>query len=545
MRINSIDITNWKCFEHKQMNFDRFTLLNWKNGEGKTSLIQAIVLCLFDKRPDNLDFASLVKDPDKTTRIVLNFTNNASTYVVEREVGKTSCYKVYKDEALISRTASDSKKILEEIISSSVLTSLWGCAPLAESNVLNTAYLFEILEEEFKDALEIKQFFNNDRNYNQKHKSTLEKQITNQNVTQEEIDNLKKELDEIEEKIKSKAFVSDSEIIRAKKAKEDFAKYNELLKQLAPSVPYDRELCVRLKSYGTTAEDWKNHFDKIQQELDAEKSKSVASPLTKYPKNVITALINESKCNYDTCALCGAKNFKAPEINYDAIDNDKIQRLERELEDKRYNFNDFLVSAKYWSLKKQIELVEYSKDIDFNTIINNYSEETNKLYAEYEQKKSNYTNLDKDLAKINELLQATQDYDKAKMCIQITEEYIKQAKEYYADEIVKNAANTVKTINTRYVDLFVENGVYKAKIWDKDFTKLSVLPVQSLSSGEKTCAALALILAIRDLFMPELPLIMDESFVNLDANNLNAVNTIIRNDKNQWIIVSHDERLIN
>ena len=83
MNINYIEMTNWKCFDKKKVTFDRFTLLNWKNGEGKTSLIQAIVLCLFDKRPDNLDFASLV-DINKPTKIVLNFTHNASIYIVER-----------------------------------------------------------------------------------------------------------------------------------------------------------------------------------------------------------------------------------------------------------------------------------------------------------------------------------------------------------------------------------------------------------------------------------------------------------------------------
>lgn len=545
MILNSIDITNWKCFDHKQMNFDKFTILNWKNGEGKTSLIQAIVLCLFDKRPDNLDFASLIKDPEKPTKLILNFTHNASTYIVEREIGKTSGYRVFKDEALISRTSVDSKKILDDIISSSILTSLWGCAPLAESNVLNTAYLFEILEEEFKESLDIKEFFNKDKSYHQKHKSTLEKQITNQSITQEQIDKLKAELDEIEEKIKSKAFISDDEIIKAKKAKEDFAKYNELLKQLAPSVPYDRELCVRLRSYGTTEEEWQKHFNNVAVELEKEKSKSSASPLTKYPKSVISALINESKCNYDTCALCGAKNFKEPVINYDTVDSEKIQRLERELEDRQYSFSDFLTSAKYWSIKKQIDAVEYSKDIDFDTIINNYSTETNNLYTEYEQKKDTYSTLDKDFGKINELLEATKSYELDKSCITITEEFIKQRKEYYAEEIIKTASDIVKSINTRYVDLFMENGIYKAKIWDKDFTKLSILPVQSLSNGEKTCAALALILAIRNLFMPDLPLIMDESFVNLDADNLNAVKEIIHKDKNQWIIVSHDERLIS
>ena len=142
-------------------------------------------------------------------------------------------------------------------------------------------------------------------------------------------------------------------------------------------------------------------------------------------------------------------------------------------------------------------------------------------------------------------MEAQKNYDQAKACITITDEFIKDIKEYYADEIINKAATLVQTINTRYVDLFMENGIYKAKIWDKDFTKLSILPVQSLSNGEKTCAALALILAIRDLFMPELPLIMDESFVNLDADNLAAVKTIINNDTNQWIIVSHDERLVD
>lgn len=545
MILNCIDITNWKCFTYKQMDFEKCTILNWKNGEGKTSLIQAIVLCLFDKRPDNLDFASLVKDPEKQTKIILKFTHNAASYVIEREIGKTSAYKVFKDEELISRTAADSKKILDNIISDSVLTSLWGCAPLAESNVLNTAYLFEILEDEFKPALDIKQYFNNDKNYNQKHKSTLEKQITNQNITQAEIDALKADIDNLEEKIKSKAFISDDEIIKAKKAKEDFARYNELLKQLTPSVPYNRELCLRLKNYGNSAEEWKKHFEDLEKQLQAEKSKTAASPLAKYPKTVINALINESKCNYDTCALCGAKNFKEPIINYDAVDNDKIQRLERELEDRKYNFDDYSVSVQYWSIKKQIEAVEYSKDIDFNKIIDSYSEETNQLYDEYNQKKDKFSVLDKDFAKINELMEAQKNYDQAKTCITITEEFIKDIKEFYADEIINKAATLVQTINTRYVDLFMENGIYKAKIWDKDFTKLSILPVQSLSNGEKTCAALALILAIRDLFMPDLPLIMDESFVNLDADNLAAVKTIINNDTNQWIIVSHDERLVD
>ena len=542
MIINSIEMINWKCFEHKKVDFKQLTLLNWKNGEGKTSLIQAIVLCLFDKRPDGLDYASLV-DTDKPTKLTLKFTHNASTYVVEKEVGKTSGYRVYKNEELIARTSKDSKAELSKIINDSVLTSLWGYEPLSVSNVLNSSYLYSILETEFAESLNLRQHFVSDKSYNQKHKSTLEKTITNQKVTESDVNKLKNELDEIEAKIKEKAFISDSDVVKAKKAKEDFAEYEKLLASLADSVPYDRELCLRLKSYGKTEEEFNAYFDKIQKELDNEKKKASASPLTKYPKSTIASLINESKCNDNKCILCGGA-FHEPKIDYDIIDNSKIMRLEKILEDRVYNFTDLLISMKYWHTKKMLSVVEYSKDIDFNSILTAYNAETNKLYTEYEQKKKEFSILDKDLAQINDLLKATEAYNTDKKCIEIVDEFIEQAKAYYASEIVKSATEIIKKINTRYSEILIENGVYKARLFDKDFTKESVLAVQSLSKGEKTMVALALILSIRNLFMPKLPLIMDESFANLDANNIEAIKQIIHEDSNQWIIVTHDERLI-
>ena len=52
--------------------------------------------------------------------------------------------------------------------------------------------------------------------------------------------------------------------------------------------------------------------------------------------------------------------------------------------------------------------------------------------------------------------------------------------------------------------------------------------------------ALILILSIRDLFASDIPLIMDECFVNLDKNNLTMVEQILKKDLGQWLIVSHD-----
>ena len=544
MIINSIEMQNWKCFEKKKITFDRLTLLNWKNGEGKTSLIQAIILCLFDKRPDNLDFASLV-DVTRESKLILKFTHNASTYIVEREIGKTSAYRIYKNEELISRTRNDSKKILGDIISESVLTSLWGYEPLSVSNVLNTNYLYDILTEEFKLPLDLKQYFNSEKTYAQKRKSSLEKQITNQTVTEEDIKKLKQTLDEISAKIKEKAFISDNEVVKAKKAKEDFEEYKKIKAELdkCKHFTYDRETCVKLKSFGKTKEEWETYFKNIEEELAKEKSKATASPLIKYPKSTISALITESKCNDNTCILCGGK-FVEPKLDYDTIDNDKIQRLEDKLKDRDYDFDLFMESIKYWHFVKLLSPVEYSADVDFESVLNNYNADTNKLYDEFEQKTHEYENLNKDFSKISELLDATKQYDENKTCIGIIDEYIAQAKDYYADSITKDATTILHNINSRYLQLFIENGVYKVELYDKDYTKISKLAVQSLSKGERTIVALSLILTIRNMFMKDLPLIMDESFANLDANNVESIKRLINEDTSQWIIVSHDERLL-
>ena len=542
MIIQSISMTNWKCFENRTVTFDRLTILNWKNGEGKTSLIQAIVLCLFDKRPDNLNFDNLV-DVTKPTKLTLHFTHNASTYVVEREVGKTSAYRVFKDENLIAKNNKECKDILNKIINESVLTSLWGYESLSTSKVLSSAYVMEILEQEFNESNLLNKYFNAERTYNQKRKATLEKDITNQTITQAEVDDLKDELNNIENEIKDKTLISDDEVVRAKQAKLDFQKYQDLLKDLGQTI-YDRETCLRLIKYGKTLEERNAYFDNIRKELELEKNKGELSPLATYSKSTIESLIKESEKTC-TCILCGGKDFKAPHINYDSVDNAKIQSLEKILTDEQYDFNDLMTSIKYWHIKKEIDKVEYSKDIDFNTILNNYNANTNTLFAKRDTLKAQLKDLDKDLAQINELLEARKNYDIDKTCLNIIDEYIAEAKTYFAQEIVKKATNYLKNINSRYLEIFIDNGIYKVHLFDKDFIEEMILPAQVLSKGEKTIVALSLILAIREIFMPNLPLIMDESFVNLDAENLNGIKDIINTDKNQWIIVSHDERLIN
>ena len=219
--------------------------------------------------------------------------------------------------------------------------------------------------------------------------------------------------------------------------------------------------------------------------------------------------------------------------------------LEKILTDKStYSFAEFALSVKYWSVIKKMSPVEYSKDVDFESILSTYNAETNQLYADFDKKKAELESMNKDFSKISELLHARNAYDTDKECIEITDAYIAQAKEFYAEKIVAGATDLLSSINNRYIKLFIKDGIYMVDLYDKDYTTKKTLPVATLSQGERGIVAFSLIMTIRDMFMPHLPLIMDESFANLDSNNLLAIKEIMQKDKQQWIVVSHDERLL-
>ena len=110
-------------------------------------------------------------------------------------------------------------------------------------------------------------------------------------------------------------------------------------------MPYDRDLCLRLKNYGKTEEEYNNFFINARKEYEIEQNKSKGSPLIKYPKQIITQLIQESKCNDSTCVLCG-NSFIEPELDYNILDNDKLIRLETILKDEQFNFNELVNSIR-------------------------------------------------------------------------------------------------------------------------------------------------------------------------------------------------------
>lgn len=546
MKFISIDIKNWKCFTHKHIEFDdNLNLLKWPNGTGKTSLIEAIIFGITDKRPQGLDFDSLRNDLTKNGRIEIKFIHNLSEYVIEREFGILSSYKLYRDGSLISRSRADNKAELEKIIPDIVINGLWGYNSLALSPVLKTDYLFELLEAEFAEPLALKKHFQQDKTFNQKNISSLEKTIKNQNVSEAELKALEDQINQLEELLKTKTLVSDAQVNRARQAEIDFAEYESVRERLDLLSPYyDREVCLRLHKYGIKTKDaWNSYFDSVRSELERERSKATkVHPLAKYSKPIIDKLLAEG-ARTGHCALCGGE-YHPVHINYDVVNLSRIEELENILQDSEYDFNKYVQSVKYFQLKKRFDDLAYVTSFDWESILDDYNEETNRLYAELDTKRNQHKQLSSDLGKITDLLAFKLNYNNDKDCIAIIEEYVDQAKAYYAESITALATKTLNSINERYSKLFIENGIYKVIVNNDDFSNQTTLAVQSLSMGEKTIVSLSLILAVRDLFAKGTPLIFDESFVNLDANNMTAINDIISRDISQWIIVSHDERML-
>lgn len=548
MILNKIEITNFKCFKEKVFEFDEnLNIFNMPNGTGKTSLIQALTFALFNKRPAGLDFDSLRNDITQPCNIILTFTYNDDIYVIDRKFGKSSSSELYKNDVLISRTVSETQNLINEIIPETLAQGLWGTNSLALSPILKTEYLFDILENEFKEPLEIKKKFQEDKTYTQKRISSMKN--LDDSITKLDLDKLENEIKLIEEKIKSKVYVEDSDIIKAKNCQQHYDEYLELKEKLANmSFEYDIDTARRLQrilrdNNIRTEQDWKNYFSSIQKELNIEKSKSSnIHPLMKYPQSVIKQMIAESK-RLNKCIFCGGQ-YHEIKIDYDLVDSQKIELLERQLEDRKYNFNSLLQSIAYFGTKKKLDDLEWINSFDWKSVLKKYDEESNKLYIELDKKKERYEKLNRDFQKITELLQLRQDYERIKTCINITQEYIDEAKDYYSNSILVSASKILNDLNTRYDHLKVEDGIYKIKVYTEDYMTFSYLPVAVLSAGEKTMVALSLILAIRNQFLRGVPLIFDESFSNLDQANLEAIKNLIRTDYGQWLIVSHDLNMI-
>lgn len=558
MKILKIKMVNWKCFENKTFEFTTGeNIINLPNGSGKSSILQAIWFCLYDQRPAGYDFNNLRNDQNKSCDLDLFLEDDLhNEYHISRKFGIKSLFQLYKNEELVATSRQDILNTINNLLPQKVVEGLWCQDSLTKSFILDSNYLISTLEYVFKEPLEIKKYIQTDKAAEQRNINNLKNQISNPDLKLETINEVKSKIEEIEKQIKDKVFFQDSDYIKAKNCQDnesEYTKYSELLKKFDIDKLIDRNKLLTyvditsISKFDLSEEGIaKEAFNKIREQLREEENK-ITSRLSKYNRNFIREIISESKEN-GKCILCNndftndhfdniEKELNTPELNLSVI-----QKLKDKLEYESLNFKDVLNSIKYNQIKKKYDQLKFGFDNcpNWKEIIDKYNKDNNNLYNELDNYKAKYEEYNKEYSKIQDLLQAQKNMQDIIEQIKIVDEYLIRAKEYYSQTLTSSASEILNKINPRYSNIIMDDNKYHVIVTDASLTETNYLPIVMLSSGEKTLVAISLIIAAQKLFAPGCPLVFDESFVNLDRDNILNLKKIFKELKIQNFIVSHD-----
>jgi DNA repair exonuclease SbcCD ATPase subunit len=178
---------------------------------------------------------------------------------------------------------------------------------------------------------------------------------------------------------------------------------------------------------------------------------------------------------------------------------------------------------------------------NYQEVIDGYNQQNEQLWDRYNLCKSLLElgiQQQERLATINELkVQMAADLEKQEML----QKYIMDASSYYTQSVTKTASEYLKQINGRYRSISLMENEFFVTVQQEDLA-VNMIPILQLSSGERTMCAIALLFAIHNLMVPELPLLFDETFRALDHENLLQVQKFLRNQSAQIFVITHDQQ---
>lgn len=122
MKLKSIEYRNFWAVGSSpikiELDASQLTVLNGKNGSGKSSVIECITYALFGRLMSNVKIAQAINNKNKKNLlVVLDFEANGSSYTVRRGQ-KPKVFEIIKDGLLIDQSATEREyqKLLEVII---------------------------------------------------------------------------------------------------------------------------------------------------------------------------------------------------------------------------------------------------------------------------------------------------------------------------------------------------------------------------------------------------------------------------------------------
>ena len=538
MQINKITIKNWKCFINKTFTFDKENIINWRNGQGKTSLFQAILFCLFGKRPAGFNFTTLRNDPTVDCIIIVELTYKDKedlehNICVKRQFGRTNTATLVQDNELICSSATAVFNFINKILPYDIISVLWAPGTLQSSNILQPDFLVKSLFNYIFDAPQkIEKYYKYEiYNINKRLKSF---NITsNYNEIELKLSDIENKIKTIKSKIKERSSSSDYQINIAKSAKQAKQELNSL--NITETIPIN--ICLDFKNL-TANKDITKLRNKLQKDLEEENMKTT-SVLDGLPLKTIQFIKDESEkgkcivCDRDWNSSMSKKLEKL--ISQGKIDHEKIKDINNKLSLLSYNPKIIEDNIKFNQLSNIV-----SKCPNFEDIINNYNADNNKLWDELDNLEKEQKKLLKQKEECINYIKEKENQENTREKLKVVQNYISDASEYYSNSMTENGSIILNKLSPKFDQIFLDEGEYKIIKVDESLNNMELLSAAQLSGGERTLVGISLILAAHSLFFPDIPLLFDESFSALDREHISALKMYFKENNFQLFIITHD-----
>lgn len=516
--IKTVEVRNWKVYAsyHREDFTPGLNIICRPNGHGKTSIFQAIMLTMFNILPTNNTFTSMANDPTIETSLKVTMSNGL---VFSRKMlnGKTIEHAVYSTDG--KRLTGIGREVITYAkkcwIDSAIVTALW-------SNT-GTCLNWKFFQTNILGAL-----LNDPTTISNKLKAKIfqiKKQIGNRNPrTKVELESMIKRIETtLAQSTNASSTITNAQYGLAVESGEAWKKLQTMTEPTLNQ--YDAE---RIITIGNT-------YEANQKALDT--CKTEAETIDELGAERATAASSAGYLSY--LQTHGSEPISQSPVSKDIITGlghvNRYLTLKQRTEESKAaweKIDEAKSAIKYWKTKQRITVPEWE------TVIQTYNEDNEKAQEKRNKMLTAYKSLSQELEerkKIDELSAQLDHWREIKAWV---DDYLLTATSAYSQSFLSQCNADLVEFSDRYTAINLYDGVFYLTKTDGQ-----VITVGQMSSGERGVVDVIIRLALSRMTGAPIPILFDESFANMDTENLASIKKMMTTaaTKSQIFVITHNE----